>query len=793
MPTVGRWTYNSLGMRVRYSVRLTALLALCSILPILILAAILFRESEEAMSGERERAAQRHIRQTSRTVELVVDTIESSVQQAILRGDFLDLIQFSEGARIEQAIRNRLPVNTSDITRYREALVKAFQVLDTLRISNPYVRSVYFFDRQKDLLLSGDWSQRSLDALKDSYVPRLLDAGENVPRGRWESVHDERAISESHATATGAQSSGTETGAWRNTPAILPYVQMTGRGNTGVIVEIDLRRLYDSVMTFPDSDDIVELLVVDAAGNPLIYDPRSDSVTRLQSRMESLFASAPSGTYTTEENSWILTWKESGRLGWRFVTLSDGRGIYDGLDVLRNVILTAAAVAAVVAAVLILVSGNKLYAPVRAILGEARRVGNLRISTDDGQPEPTDDEFMVVQNCFRSLQSREAELERELQGQLEAREDAIAWDLLTGRIEDEERLSEMCVAAHCPRMSLPMVVLVVVGSQQAVDEAQVRRAFDGATPVLLVAGRRGEVLAVASGWGPELDESVLTELQVSVGISAAVDRLPEVPDALDEARVAAYYARATSAAHTVSAREVHEATVVVPGYPKEMEEQLCGHIRLGEPEQAQEVFESMLTNLLRNRRVPFYEVEKIFFRLLNALIETAEEAGVPWETVFPHGFSEYHRLTRLKDVDEITAWYRNVVGRAAHALSEAYGGRTNANVAILIDQLEDPRQLASNLSEFADWLGVNASYLGRVFREQTGVRFVEYLTRKRVEHAAELLKTTNMAVKDIARTVGYANSVYFIRIFRQHVGTTPGEYRTTFASAHASRSTLSEK
>ncbi|MFP4068163.1 MAG: hypothetical protein ACLFS5_11785, partial [Spirochaetaceae bacterium] len=84
-------------MRVRYSVRLTALLALCSILPILILAAILFRESEEAMSGERERAAHRHIRQTSRTVELVVDTIESSVQQAILRGDFLDLIQFSEG------------------------------------------------------------------------------------------------------------------------------------------------------------------------------------------------------------------------------------------------------------------------------------------------------------------------------------------------------------------------------------------------------------------------------------------------------------------------------------------------------------------------------------------------------------------------------------------------------------------------------------------------------------------------------------------------------------------------
>lgn len=77
----------------------------------------------------------------------------------------------------------------------------------------------------------------------------------------------------------------------------------------------------------------------------------------------------------------------------------------------------------------------------------------------------------------------------------------------------------------------------------------------------------------------------------------------------------------------------------------------------------------------------------------------------------------------------------------------------------------------------SDELHISYNYLCKVFKEQTGEVFLDYLHRIRIDEAKRLLEETDMRIGDIAEQVGYMNANSFIRKFKQVMGITPGEYR----------------
>lgn len=68
-------------------------------------------------------------------------------------------------------------------------------------------------------------------------------------------------------------------------------------------------------------------------------------------------------------------------------------------------------------------------------------------------------------------------------------------------------------------------------------------------------------------------------------------------------------------------------------------------------------------------------------------------------------------------------------------------------------------------------------YFSRVFREKTGMTFVEYLSFIRILNAQKLLAETDDPISDIAKKVGIPNISYFNRKFKAQNGMTPGHYR----------------
>ncbi|WP_208025315.1 response regulator transcription factor [Bacillus salipaludis] len=79
--------------------------------------------------------------------------------------------------------------------------------------------------------------------------------------------------------------------------------------------------------------------------------------------------------------------------------------------------------------------------------------------------------------------------------------------------------------------------------------------------------------------------------------------------------------------------------------------------------------------------------------------------------------------------------------------------------------------------EVADHVHLNPSYLSVLFKEHVKLTFSEYVTRRRIQRAKELLITTNFPINDIAEESGYKTAKYFIKIFKELEGMTPSAYR----------------
>lgn len=82
-----------------------------------------------------------------------------------------------------------------------------------------------------------------------------------------------------------------------------------------------------------------------------------------------------------------------------------------------------------------------------------------------------------------------------------------------------------------------------------------------------------------------------------------------------------------------------------------------------------------------------------------------------------------------------------------------------------------------SLDYLSDLFDISSKSLSKLFKEETGQKFVDYLIELRIRHAQKLLEETHLSIQDIAEQVGYANVISFGRMFKKIVCQSPGEYR----------------
>lgn len=108
---------------------------------------------------------------------------------------------------------------------------------------------------------------------------------------------------------------------------------------------------------------------------------------------------------------------------------------------------------------------------------------------------------------------------------------------------------------------------------------------------------------------------------------------------------------------------------------------------------------------------------------------------------------------------------------------EAGGSKYDTEFTAAVLSYIDDRYKDGSLSELSEQMGYDVYWLSREIKRRTGKTYKELLQEKRMQQAVYLLGNSKIPVTDVIESVGYDNTSYFYRKFREKYGMSPKEYR----------------
>jgi AraC-like DNA-binding protein len=132
-------------------------------------------------------------------------------------------------------------------------------------------------------------------------------------------------------------------------------------------------------------------------------------------------------------------------------------------------------------------------------------------------------------------------------------------------------------------------------------------------------------------------------------------------------------------------------------------------------------------------------------------------------------------LRRLRSYDELATW----VDLQLQPLLGAQRGSATPRqlVRALVARVHTGYAGDISLQAFAAEHGVSLAYFSRLFKDEVGMTFSDYLTHIRVERAKELLARGDLRPGEVSALVGYEDPKYFSQIFRRAAGLSPLDYQ----------------
>lgn len=131
----------------------------------------------------------------------------------------------------------------------------------------------------------------------------------------------------------------------------------------------------------------------------------------------------------------------------------------------------------------------------------------------------------------------------------------------------------------------------------------------------------------------------------------------------------------------------------------------------------------------------------------------------------------------LSDMTALRDWF---VAKISEACRNIMSKRRERSVSVVESAKEFIRANYSrniSLEDVSRKADISPYYFSRVFKEETGENFIDYLTDIRINKAKELLADSDRSMKEICSMVGYSDPNYFSRSFKKRVGVTPTEYK----------------
>lgn len=125
-------------------------------------------------------------------------------------------------------------------------------------------------------------------------------------------------------------------------------------------------------------------------------------------------------------------------------------------------------------------------------------------------------------------------------------------------------------------------------------------------------------------------------------------------------------------------------------------------------------------------------------------------------------------------ISELKAWIEEFCDRTAREFAD-FENKQKIREAVQYIQQSFRKELSMTI--VSNEVSMNYSLFSLLFKQYTGVNFVNYLQNLRIEEAKRLLETTDWRVNEICTRAGFSDEKHFLKVFKAAVGFSPTEYR----------------
>lgn len=180
--------------------------------------------------------------------------------------------------------------------------------------------------------------------------------------------------------------------------------------------------------------------------------------------------------------------------------------------------------------------------------------------------------------------------------------------------------------------------------------------------------------------------------------------------------------------------------------------------------------------ILKASNVPQQQAEVLVLELLGII---RRQLALVQPSISKSEDTIYQELQLISTIDELLSLIDNKVSNwIQEASTEAWSkDLTKASIEKVKLFIEEAYQKNIGIDAAVEIADMSVSHFCYIFKQETSMTFLEYLTKIRMEKACNMLQNTDIKVFQVAQLVGYHDAKYFSQVFRKIMGCKPSDFR----------------
>ncbi|MFT3984790.1 MAG: response regulator [Lachnospiraceae bacterium] len=212
-------------------------------------------------------------------------------------------------------------------------------------------------------------------------------------------------------------------------------------------------------------------------------------------------------------------------------------------------------------------------------------------------------------------------------------------------------------------------------------------------------------------------------------------------------------------------------------------QQIIREIKVGSKENLENAV-AILIKRMKNSTITLAQLQLFFAEILVEIMRLARGYQLSKGQMNLVDIDIYNEIKKFGSLDALGSWLLEICMQLRNSIR-----RERTDTAKLLTEkakqyiADNYKDSTLSVDRVCGCLNVSATYFSAVFKKETGMSFVVYLTQVRMEQALNLLNTTEEKSYIIAGMVGYEEPNYFSYVFKKQYGVSPSKYRQKQESA----------